>query len=592
MKKIYVHIVLFLVICITSICNAQITRDQCYLCHSNPTLQKTITVSGGTEIIPLYVDSLQYNSSLHHALECVACHTDINSTNLFSHTLSKNYGSWARFSKSDTTSNGDGSPRTRNYYTAASMSCNKSGCHPTKAAYDTSNHHQIWRLKTSKVRMINGENAGENYDKTCSRCHATCATCHFKAQYIQKYSGDLISIWDSLHTYGEGPFPNAAAKSEWSIDWTTNVVSHNFWTSSNLQSTNDICRSCHIGYYRPPVSGFIMETPPFTKAKATNIKRHPQYYESLLSSNHQTLNCANCHVDVHSYPGRKYDWQVEGDVKCQTCHSPSNHYPQHTTVDCISCHATGFGRSAGLGNDVHDVFRWTENNRVRPLAVKYNEGLSWYPHNIEKPDPTTSCAEKCHYEGNLIGAYVVPVELISFTAQADNRNVILRWITATELNNNGFEIQRGVENSDFVTIGFVRGSGTTTTQNDYSYTDNDLVDSKYFYRLKQVDFSGIYEYSNIVEIDVRDLDEYALEQNYPNPFNPTTNIGYVLKEKNDVKLVLLNGIGEEIEVIVNEQQDKGYHKIAFDASNYPSGVYFYKIKAGVYISVRKMLLIK
>ena len=186
----------------------------------------------------------------------------------------------------------------------------------------------------------------------------------------------------------------------------------------------------------------------------------------------------------------------------------------------------------------------------------------------------------------------MPVELISFTAQADNRNVILRWITATELNNNGFEIQRGVENSDFVTIGFVRGSGTTTTQNDYSYTDNDLVDSKYFYRLKQVDFSGIYEYSNIVEIDVRDLDEYALEQNYPNPFNPTTNIGYVLKEKNDVKLVLLNGIGEEIEVIVNEQQDKGYHKIAFDASNYPSGVYFYKIKAGVYISVRKMLLIK
>ena len=510
MKKMYIHLVLFLVICITSICNAQITRNQCYLCHSNPTLQKTITVSGGTEIIPLYVDSLQYNSSLHHALECVACHTDINSTNLFSHTLSKNYGSWARFSKSDTTLNGDGSPRTRNYYTAASMSCNKSGCHPTKAVYDTSNHHQIWRLKTSKVRMINGENAGENYDKTCSRCHATCATCHFKAQYIQKYSGDLISIWDSLHTYGEGPFPNAAAMSEWSIDWTTNVVSHNFWTNSNLQSTNDICRSCHIGYYRPPVSGFIMETPPFTKAKATNIKRHPQYYESLLSSAHQTLKCANCHTDVHSYPGRKYDWQVEGDVKCQTCHSPSNHYPQHTTVDCISCHATGFGRSAGLDNDVHDVFRWTENNRVRPLAVKYNEGLSWYPHNIEKPDPTTSCAEKCHYEGNLISAYIIPVELTSFTAQAENQKVILRWITATELNNSGFEIQRGVEKNKYATVGFVRGKGTTTNQNEYSYTDKELTDSKYFYRLKQVDFNGVYEFSNVVEIDVRSLEQYAL----------------------------------------------------------------------------------
>lgn len=389
--------------------NSQISRSQCYICHSNPTIQKTVTVSGGTEIIPLYVDSLQYNNGLHHSLECIACHTDINSSNLYNHSLTKYYGSWARFSKSDTTLNNDGSPRTRNYYTIAAMSCNKSGCHASKAAFDSSNHHKIWRLKTARVRTVNGESVGENYDKSCGRCHATCSTCHFKAQYIQKYSGDLTSIWDSLHTYGEGSFPNAGAMSEWAMDWTTNVASHSFWTSNNLKANNDVCRSCHVGYYRPPVAGFIMETPPYSKAKATNIKRHPQFYESAMSSKHQTLKCANCHSDVHSYPGRKYDWQLEGDVKCQTCHNMTNHYAQHTTVDCISCHATGFGRSKGLGADIHDVFRWTENNRVRPLAVKYNEGLSWYPHNIEKPNNSTSCSAKCHYNGNLIGATVMSV---------------------------------------------------------------------------------------------------------------------------------------------------------------------------------------
>jgi hypothetical protein len=187
---------------------------------------------------------------------------------------------------------------------------------------------------------------------------------------------------------------------------------------------------------------------------------------------------------------------------------------------------------------------------------------------------------------------VVPVELTAFTAKAMHQQVILKWNTATELNNNGFEIQRKVAESDFATIGFVRGEGTTTNQREYSYIDKNLTDGKYFYRLKQVDYNGTYEYSSVIEVDVRSLNEYALEQNFPNPFNPITTIGYVLKEKTNAKLILLNAIGEEVVVLVNEEQDKGFHKLDFNASNLPSGVYFYQLRAGDYIDTKKMILLK
>lgn len=387
---------------------AQISNSQCFACHSNTTLQKTIEVSGGTEVIPLYVNESKFNLSKHGSLSCIQCHIDITSANLYTHasgganSLIKTYGGWARFSKSDTTLNADGSPRTRNYTTAASIGCASTGCHASKSNFTTSRHHTIWRLKQSHTKTVNGETVGENYDKTCSRCHTNCSTCHFKTNITQKYQGDLLAIWDSVQTLGESQFPNAGPMSEWSMDWTKNIESHEFITASELNSSTDICRSCHVGYYRPSTYGYLSEESPYPTAYGTSIKRHPQYYELMKSPKHSTMPCTSCHSDVHSYPDGDFDWQTLGDAQCSDCHNPTNHYTQHTTVDCISCHATGFAKS--FGQQGHDVWRWPNNGRVRPLAVKYKEALSWYPHSIEKPDPVTSCANKCHYEGNLIGA--------------------------------------------------------------------------------------------------------------------------------------------------------------------------------------------
>jgi len=196
---------------------------------------------------------------------------------------------------------------------------------------------------------------------------------------------------------------------------------------------------------------------------------------------------------------------------------------------------------------------------------------------------------------NVVYKYVgppLPVELTSFTATSNGKEVILSWSTATELNNLGFEIQRSTEGNEFFTVGFVNGHGTTTEQQNYSFADKNLNNGKYYYRLKQVDFNGSFEYSDVVEVEWRAFNSYLLEQNYPNPFNPTTTIGFGVKERSNVKIIILNAIGEEVAVVLNGEREPGFHQVDFNATYLPSGVYFYQLRAGAFVETKKMLLLK
>jgi hypothetical protein len=85
---------------------------------------------------------------------------------------------------------------------------------------------------------------------------------------------------------------------------------------------------------------------------------------------------------------------------------------------------------------------------------------------------------------------------------------------------------------------------------------------------------------------------YALAQNYPNPFNPTTTINYALPEQAFVRLTVYNVLGQEIATLVNETQDAGSRSVEFNANNLPSGLYFYKISAGNFSDMKKMILLK
>ncbi len=187
---------------------------------------------------------------------------------------------------------------------------------------------------------------------------------------------------------------------------------------------------------------------------------------------------------------------------------------------------------------------------------------------------------------------IIPVELSSFAAGVVDGSVVLNWSTATETNNSGFEIQKKAENSDWNKIAFVPGFGTSTEQHSYSYTDQSTLSGMYSYRLKQIDYDGSFEYSDVVEVEVIVPTEYILKQNYPNPFNPSTKIEYGISEQSFVDLRVYDILGNEVAGLVKEEKPVGSYEVEFDATSLPSGIYFYQLQAGSFVETKKMVLMK
>jgi hypothetical protein len=186
---------------------------------------------------------------------------------------------------------------------------------------------------------------------------------------------------------------------------------------------------------------------------------------------------------------------------------------------------------------------------------------------------------------------IVPVELASFSATSDKNDVILSWITATETNNRGFEIQRKT-NGGYERIGFVEGKGTTTEIQNYFFRDKNVLAGSCNYRLKQVDYDGSFAYSDEIKIEICQPSVFFLSQNYPNPFNPATNIKYSIPEDGIVTLKVFDVLGKEVTTLVNEHQQAGTFYVVFDGSNLSSGVYYYQLNAGEFTSTKKLALTK
>jgi hypothetical protein len=192
--------------------------------------------------------------------------------------------------------------------------------------------------------------------------------------------------------------------------------------------------------------------------------------------------------------------------------------------------------------------------------------------------------------GNIFD--IIPVELESFTASAAGNNIELKWVTSSEKNNFGFDIERN-SSGRYIHVAFISGKGTATEQNIYRFVDEALPAGRYSYRLIQIDYDGSRTIAGTAEVEITSVPEkYALFQNYPNPFNPETVIKYQIPENSYITLKIYDITGNEVAVLFEGEQLRGSYSVNWNAAGLPSGSYFYTLTTGNYKSTRKLMLIK
>jgi hypothetical protein len=162
----------------------------------------------------------------------------------------------------------------------------------------------------------------------------------------------------------------------------------------------------------------------------------------------------------------------------------------------------------------------------------------------------------------------------------------------------------GTDNGDFSPNVYINGEGPGTNQwgpydqlfdipaNSYTI-DNEIKFTSPARSIQMIMIEGGNNYVSVSnESNSEMTHSYSLYQNYPNPFNPSTLISYQLPVKAFVVLKLFDVLGKQVETLVNEHQNAGNHFVQFNAANLPSGVYFYRLDAGIYNDTKKLLLLK
>ncbi len=198
----------------------------------------------------------------------------------------------------------------------------------------------------------------------------------------------------------------------------------------------------------------------------------------------------------------------------------------------------------------------------------------------------------------------LPIQLVSFSAAPApaGEGVHLRWSTLSEVNNYGFEVQRGLSSGgEFATVpgGFIPGHGTTTVPRNYAFDDASAPPGTSYYRLEQIDLDGTLHFSDPAQVDVSPAVPgqnqpavFSLSQNFPNPFNPETVIRYSIPSGGRVTLTVYNALGEQVAVLFDGEQESGSHDVKFDGSSLASGVYFYRLQSAGVEQTKKLTLIK
>ena len=172
---------------------------------------------------------------------------------------------------------------------------------------------------------------------------------------------------------------------------------------------------------------------------------------------------------------------------------------------------------------------------------------------------------------------LLPVELLSFQAKAGEQSIHLEWVVATEINFSGYELQRSIDQSQFGTIAWVPGKGTSSEQT-YTHLDEDVVpESPYYYRLRMVDLDGKIEYSDIRFATLANSQKLTVKV-FPNVIESGSNVRIKLMGENEGRIRFFDSTGKLIGFVLLKEGNQ-----VVSTSNWPTGNYFYSVQTKSFI---------
>lgn len=208
---------------------------------------------------------------------------------------------------------------------------------------------------------------------------------------------------------------------------------------------------------------------------------------------------------------------------------------------------------------------WNLDNVSSGTPVNFN-GTAFYT------DPNDGFPKT--YSASTVTVNALPVELVTFNGLKKNNVVKLSWQTATELNNEAFMVEKSLDGAKFSTIGKVDGAGTTFETQNYNFVDENPGKGVAYYRLKQMDFDGSYEYSDVVSVVLDGRNDDAVV--YPNPVSGMATLRFEEEPVGPVSVKVFNAVGLEVSRYEVDMLDGT--ELNFDVSILPVGTYFVKVE--------------
>jgi murein DD-endopeptidase MepM/ murein hydrolase activator NlpD len=293
------------------------------------------------------------------------------------------------------------------------------------------------------------------------------------------------------------------------------------------------------------------------------------WWASQPANREPTLNALLTHdaVPVHGCPGANESPNIATSFTAGNSIRFATYYHDQTLNDV-----------SDLRIKMPDNTVWNSWSHTSPST--YTKSWWYWTWNLPSGGPYGTWTFEVDYQGQTYThsfdfQAALPVELLNFEANAKGQNVLLEWQTLSETNNKGFEVQKSTGLNDWETIEFIEGQGSTSERSSYSFVDQSPFGGNNYYRLKQIDFDGNFEYSEVRFVAFQRAKEVIVAEIAPNPIqNKLLNIYLSAFPESDVDIQIINPLGQMVfQKIIQEKE------IEINVQELPSGLYYVVIKS-------------